>query len=54
MRTLQCPKCQLRFRTRGEALWHLRQDHRRTTGQDLATRLHRQPRRRQLRASATR
>jgi hypothetical protein len=35
MRTTQCPKCPLRFSTRNELLWHLRQDHRRTTGLGL-------------------
>ena len=39
MRTVQCPKCPLRFRTRSEAFWHLRQDHRRTTGLGLPDRL---------------
>ena len=27
MTTTQCPKCPLRYSTRNEALWHLRQDH---------------------------
>ena len=39
MRTTQCPKCPLRFSTRSELLWHVRQDHRRTTGLDLPDRL---------------
>lgn len=39
MRTIQCPKCPLRFSTRSELLWHVRQDHRRTTGLDLPDRL---------------
>ena len=33
------PKCPLRFRTRSEAFWHLRQDHRRITGLGLPDRL---------------
>lgn len=41
MTTVQCPKCQLRFLTRSEVLWHLRMDHRRTTGLGLPDRLHR-------------
>lgn len=39
MTTVQCPKCQLRFLTRSEVLWHLRMDHRRTTGLGLPDRL---------------
>jgi hypothetical protein len=39
MKTLQCPKCQLRFLTRSEALSHLRMDHRRTSGLGLPDRL---------------
>ncbi len=39
MTTVQCPKCQLRFLTRSELLWHLRMDHRRTTGLGLPDRL---------------
>ena len=39
MTTVQCPKCELRFLTRGELLSHLRMDHRRTTGLDLPDRL---------------
>lgn len=39
MRTRQCPKCPLRFSTRSELLWHLRQDHRRTSGLGLPDRL---------------
>lgn len=46
MTTVQCPKCQLRFLTRGEVLWHLRMDHRRTTGLGLPDRLHRPTHRR--------
>ena len=33
------PKCPLRFRTRSEAFWRLRQDHRRITGLGLPDRL---------------
>jgi hypothetical protein len=32
MMTVQCPKCELRFWTKSEALWQLRQDHRRSAG----------------------
>jgi hypothetical protein len=39
MTTVQCPKYQLRFLTRSEVLWHLRMDHRRTTGLGLPDRL---------------
>jgi hypothetical protein len=39
MMTVQCPKCELRFLTRSEVLWHLRMDHRRTTGLGLPDRL---------------
>jgi hypothetical protein len=39
MRTMQCPKCPLRFSTRSGLLCHLRQDHRRTTGLGLPDRL---------------
>ena len=39
MTTVQCPKCELRFLTRGELLSHLRMDHRRTTGLGLPDRL---------------
>jgi hypothetical protein len=39
MRTTQCPKCELRFSTRSEALWHLRWDHRRTPRLELPGRL---------------
>jgi hypothetical protein len=40
MRTTQCPKCPLRFSTKSELLWHVRQDHRRTTGLGLPDRLY--------------
>jgi hypothetical protein len=49
---MQCPKCQLRFSTRGEVLWHLRQDHRRTRGLDVPDRL-RGPARRHHRPAVT-
>jgi hypothetical protein len=39
MRTVQCPRCQLRFRTPSEALWHLRWDHYRTPKLELPRRL---------------
>jgi|RhiMetdeSRZDD1v2_1073273.scaffolds.fasta_scaffold357671_2 hypothetical protein len=39
MRTTQCPKCELRFWNRGEVLWHLRWDHRRTPRLELPDRL---------------
>jgi hypothetical protein len=54
MRTLQCPRCQLRFRTRSEAFAHLRQDHRRPTGTELAARLHGAARRGSPQAKASR
>jgi hypothetical protein len=40
MTAVQCPKCQLRFLTRSEVLWHLRMDHRRTKGLGLPDRLY--------------
>jgi hypothetical protein len=54
MRTMQCPKCPLRFSTRSEALWHLRQDHRRTTGLGLPDRLYGPTRWRHRRAAPAR
>jgi hypothetical protein len=44
MITVQCPKCELRFASGSEVVWHLRQDHRRSKGLGLPDRLH-QPRR---------
>lgn len=51
---MQCPKCQLRFSTRSEVLWHLREDHRRTTGLDVPDRLRGPVRRYHRRAVTTR
>ncbi|HEU4896936.1 MAG TPA: hypothetical protein VFX88_05100 [Actinomycetota bacterium] len=51
---MQCPKCQLRFSTRSEVLWHLREDHRRTTGLDVPDRLRGPVRRHHRRAVTTR
>lgn len=39
MRTRRCPECPLRFLTSSELLWHLRQDHPRTSGLGLPDRL---------------
>jgi hypothetical protein len=38
MITVQCPKCELRFASRNELAWHLRQDHRRSKGLGLPDR----------------
>ncbi len=40
MITVQCPRCELWFASRNEAVWHLRQDHRRSKGLGLPDRLH--------------
>jgi hypothetical protein len=54
MRTVQCSKYQLRFPTRSETLWHLRQDHPRTTGLSLPDRLCGPAHRHRRRAAPTR
>jgi uncharacterized C2H2 Zn-finger protein len=41
MVAVQCPKCELLFRSPEELDWHLRQDHRRSRGLGLPDRLHR-------------
>jgi hypothetical protein len=38
MIAVQCPKCELRFASRNELAWHLRQDHRRSKGLGLRDR----------------
>ncbi|HZD72497.1 MAG TPA: hypothetical protein VE776_01170 [Actinomycetota bacterium] len=55
MVAVQCPKCELLFRSPEELDWHLRQDHHRPKGLGLPDRLHRSSdrgRRRGTRANA--